>query len=221
MRSPTFSRRTSRVKASAIREILKVTERPDILSFAGGLPAPEAFPVEELARAHAEVFAREGAAALQYSTTEGFGPLRAWVAERMRRRGLSICVEQVLITSGSQQGIDLVARVLLDPGDPVVVESPSYLAALQVFEAHEASFVTVGSDEHGMRVDQLERALKRARPKLATRPAETQLIPAVRVLQDQAVAASARIAVDPHREIAAAIGKRAHGHGSVVKQMLA
>jgi len=166
LRSPTFSRRTSRVKASAIREILKVTERPEILSFAGGLPAPEAFPVAELARAHAEVFAREGAAALQYSTTEGFGPLRAWVAERMRRRGLSISPEQVLITSGSQQGIDLVARILVDPGDAVVVESPSYLAALQVFAAHEASFVTVGSDEHGMRVDQLERALKRARPKL-------------------------------------------------------
>src|SRR5712692_8531253 len=166
LRSPTFSRRTSRVKASAIREILKVTERPEILSFAGGLPAPEAFPVAELARAHAEVFAREGAAALQYSTTEGFGPLRAWVAERMRRRGLSASPEQVLITSGSQQGIDLVARILVDPGDAVVVESPSYLAALQVFEAHEASFVTVGSDEHGMRVDQLERALKRARPKL-------------------------------------------------------
>ena len=166
MRSPTFSKRASRAKASAIREILKVTERPEILSFAGGLPAPEAFPVAELAAAHADVFAREGAAALQYSTTEGFAPLRAWVADRMRRRGLPASPEQVLITSGSQQGIDLVARVLLDPGDPVVVESPSYLAALQVFEAHEASFVTIGSDEHGMRIDQLERALKRARPKL-------------------------------------------------------
>lgn len=166
MRSPTFSRRTSRVKASAIREILKVTERPDILSFAGGLPAPEAFPVAELARAHADVFANEGAAALQYSTTEGFSPLRAWIAERMRRRGIPASTEQVLITSGSQQGIDLVARVLLDAGDAVIVESPSYLAALQVFEAHEASFVTVGSDEHGMRVDQLERAIKRTRPKL-------------------------------------------------------
>jgi len=166
MKSPILSRRAGRVKASAIREILKVTERPDILSFAGGLPAPEAFPVEALARAHADVFAREGAAALQYSTTEGFGPLRAWIAERMRRRGIAATPEQVLITSGSQQGIDLVARVLIDPGDAVVVESPSYLAALQVFEAHEASFVTVGSDEHGMRIDHLERALKRARPKL-------------------------------------------------------
>ena len=166
MKSPTFSRRMGRVKASAIREILKVTERPEILSFAGGLPAPEAFPLAELARAHADVFAREGAAALQYSTTEGFAPLRAWIADRMRRRGIAATPEQLLITSGSQQGIDLVARILLDPGDIVVVESPSYLAALQVFEAHEASFVTVGSDEHGMRIDHLERALRRGRPKL-------------------------------------------------------
>jgi 2-aminoadipate transaminase len=154
------------VKASAIREILKVTERPEILSFAGGLPAPETFPIDELARAHADVFAREGAAALQYSTTEGFGPLRAWIAERMRARALTVSAEEVLITSGSQQGIDLVARVLLDPGEAVVVENPSYIAALQVFEAHDATFVTVGSDEHGMRIDQLERAIKRTRPRL-------------------------------------------------------
>lgn len=166
MRSPTLSKRASRAKASAIREILKVTERPEILSFAGGLPAPEAFPIAELARAHADVFAREGASALQYSTTEGFGPLRAWVAERMRKRGIAATPEQVLITSGSQQGIDLLARVLLDPGDAVVVENPSYIAALQVFEAHDANLVTVGSDEHGMRVDQLERAIRRARPRL-------------------------------------------------------
>jgi 2-aminoadipate transaminase len=166
MRSPTFSKRAGRVKASAIREILKVTERPDVLSFAGGLPAPETFPIDELAKAHADVFSREGAAALQYSTTEGYGPLRGWVAERMRARGITTVAEEVLITSGSQQGIDLVARVLLDPGDTVVVENPSYIAALQVFEAHDASFVTVGSDEHGMRIDQLERAIKRARPRL-------------------------------------------------------
>jgi len=166
MRSATLSRRMNRIKASAIREILKVTERPDILSFAGGLPAPEAFPIAELARAHAETFDREGAAALQYSTTEGFAPLRAWIAERMRKRGLAATPEQVLITTGSQQGIDLVAKVLLDPGDVVVVESPSYLAALQVFESYEAGFATVGSDEHGMRVDQLERVLRRSKPKL-------------------------------------------------------
>ena len=105
-----LARRMSRVQASAIREILKVTERPDVLSFAGGLPAPEAFPAEVLARAHADVLGREGAAALQYGPTEGHGPLRAWVAERMTGRGLSASPEQVLITAGSQQGIDGILR---------------------------------------------------------------------------------------------------------------
>src|SRR5207302_3698809 len=158
--------RMSRIQPSAIREILKVTERPEVLSFAGGLPAPEAFPVAELQRAHADVLAADGAVALQYATTEGYAPLRAWIAARMARRGMRVEPEQVLITAGSQQGIDLVARVLLDPGDAVVVENPSYIAALQVFEAHDATLVTVGSDEHGMRVDQLERAIRRARPRL-------------------------------------------------------
>jgi 2-aminoadipate transaminase len=162
-----YARRMSRIQPSAIREILKVTERPDVLSFAGGLPAPEAFPVEELARAHAEVLSGEGAAAaLQYATTEGFLPLRAWIADRMAERGMSVSAEQVLITSGSQQGIDLTAKILLDAGDMVVVENPSYLAALQAFQAYEARFAVVGSDDQGMRVDDLERLLRRSKPKL-------------------------------------------------------
>ena len=158
--------RMSRVQASAIREILKVTERPDVLSFAGGLPAPEAFPAEALARAHADVLARDAAAALQYGPTEGHGPLRAWVAERMTGRGLPASPDQVLITAGSQQGIDLVAKTLIDPGDTVLVEAPSYLAALQCFSTYEARFETVETDEDGMRVDALERALRAGRPKL-------------------------------------------------------
>ena len=158
--------RMSRVQASAIREILKVTERPDVLSFAGGLPAPEAFPAEALARAHADVLARDAAAALQYGPTEGHGPLRAWVAERMTGRGLPASPDQVLITAGSQQGIDLVAKTLIDPGDTVLVEAPSYLAALQCFSTYEARFETVGTDEDGMSVDALERALRAGRPKL-------------------------------------------------------
>jgi 2-aminoadipate transaminase len=154
-----LSTRMSRVKASAIREILKVTERPDILSFAGGLPAPESFPVEAIARAHERVFAEEPAAALQYGTTEGFTPLRAWIAERLRGRGMSCTAEQVIVTSGSQQGIDLAAKILLDAGDTVIVENPSYLAALQVFSGYEARIATVGSDEHGMRTSELEHVL--------------------------------------------------------------
>ena len=161
-----LARRMARVQASAIREILKVTERPEVLSFAGGLPAPEAFPVEALARAHAEVLAHDAAAALQYGPTEGHAPLRAWVAERMTRRGVPTAAEQVLITAGSQQGIDLVAKALIDPGDLVLVEAPSYLAALQTFSTYEARFEAVETDDEGMRVDALERSLRERRPKL-------------------------------------------------------
>ncbi len=162
----TLAQRMSRVQASAIREILKVTERPEVLSFAGGLPAPEAFPAAALLRAHAEVLAENAAAALQYGPTEGHAPLRAFIAERMTKRGLPAQPEQVLVTAGSQQGIDLVGKALIDPGDAVVVEAPSYLAALQSFSSYGARFAVVGSDDEGMRIDELEAALRRAKPKL-------------------------------------------------------
>lgn len=162
-----LARRMSKVKTSAVREILKVAERPDVLSFAGGLPAPELFPLEAIAEAYAEVLgSTEGRAALQYSTTEGYGPLREWICKHLGSYGVRAEAEQVLITSGSQQGIDLVGKVLLDRGDVVVVENPSYLAALQAFGAYEASFAVVGSDDHGMRVEELERLVVRRRPKL-------------------------------------------------------
>jgi 2-aminoadipate transaminase len=161
-----LAQRMSRMKTSAIREILKVAERPDILSFAGGLPAPELFPVQAIAEAHAEVFRNEGPAAMQYSTTEGYGPLREWIRGHMAERGLHVSMEQVLITAGSQQGIDLVAKVMLDPGDVVVVENPSYLAALQNFDGYQARIEVVGSDDEGMRVEELEELASRCRPKL-------------------------------------------------------
>jgi 2-aminoadipate transaminase len=161
-----FASRMSRMPVSAIREILKVTEHPEIISFAGGLPAPELFPVSEIARAHAEVFAEEGAAALQYSTTEGCHALREWIAGRMQNRGIDATADRVLITTGSQQGIDLVGKVFLDPGDAVVVENPCYLAALQSFSGQEAGFIPIDSDDEGMRVEQLENVLKNSRPKL-------------------------------------------------------
>ncbi len=161
-----LARRMSRMKTSAVREILKVAERPDILSFAGGLPAPELFPVEAIAQAHEEVFAHEGPAAMQYSTTEGYGPLREWICGHMAQRGLQATLEQVIITAGSQQGIDLVAKVMLDPGDVVVVENPSYLAALQNFDGYEARIEVVGSDDEGMRVEELEELASRVIPKL-------------------------------------------------------
>lgn len=161
-----FARRMSRIGISAVREILKVTERPEIISFAGGLPAPELFPVTEIAAAHADVFAESGRAALQYSTTEGWLPLRQWIAARMRAAGMQADASQVLITSGSQQGIDLVAKLFLEAGDRVIVENPSYLAALQVFSSYEAEFVTVESDDDGMQVEALERAVVESKPKL-------------------------------------------------------
>jgi 2-aminoadipate transaminase len=161
-----LARRMSRMPPSAVREILKVAEQPDVLSFAGGLPAPELFPIEAIAEAHAEVLAREGRAALQYSTTEGFGPLREWVVARLAKRGIRVSVDQVLITNGSQQGIDLVARVLLDPGDVVAVESPSYLAALQTFAGCEATFASIASDDGGMDVNDLARQFALRPPKL-------------------------------------------------------
>ena len=116
-RSYTFARRVENMGVSAIREILKVTEQPEVISFAGGLPAPELFPVEALARAHARVFAEEGAAAMQYSTTEGWRPLREWIARRLVARGIEAAeAGRVLVTSGSQQGIDLAAKAFLDAG---------------------------------------------------------------------------------------------------------
>ncbi len=158
--------RMERMPPSAVREILKVAEQPEVLSFAGGLPAPELFPIEAIAAAHAEVLAQDGRAALQYSTTEGFGPLREWVAARLARRGIRVGVDQVLITNGSQQGIDLAARILLDQGDTVAVENPSYLAALQTFSGCEVSFVPVGSDDEGMDVGELERVFAARPPRL-------------------------------------------------------
>ncbi|HWC75821.1 MAG TPA: PLP-dependent aminotransferase family protein, partial [Blastocatellia bacterium] len=160
-----FASRMNKMKSSAVREILKVTERPDIISFAGGLPAPELFPVEAIAEAHAEVFRSEGRAALQYSTTEGWRPLREWIASRMVARGIDSHADRILITSGSQQGIDLVGKIFLEPGDSVLVENPCYLAALQCFSGYEASFIAVDSDDEGIKVDQVERALETSKPK--------------------------------------------------------
>lgn len=160
------ARRAQRTAPSAVREILKVTERPEIISFAGGLPAPETFPVEAIGRAFAEVLEQSGRDALQYGTTEGFGPLRAWIAARLSARGRALAAEDILVTSGSQQGLDLVSRVLLDPGDTVLVEAPSYLAALQVFTAAEARIEPVETDGDGVRPDALARAIALHQPKL-------------------------------------------------------
>jgi 2-aminoadipate transaminase len=161
-----LSKRVARMKTSAVREILKIAERPDILSFAGGLPAPELFPVDAIAKAFEDTFRTEGRPALQYSTTEGYGPLREWISAHLARKGQNVHADNVLITSGSQQGLDLVAKVLLDPGDLVVVEDPSYLAALQTFGGYEVDFATVRSDDAGMDTEDLAELVKKRQPKL-------------------------------------------------------
>lgn len=161
-----FAKRMAGLKASAIREILKVTELPDVISFAGGLPAPELFPVREFAQACQEVLDQEGAAALQYSITEGFYPLRQWISEYLLRINNIKCTpEQILIISGSQQGLDLIGKVLLDPGDYVVIENPAYLGAIQAFDAYEAQYLNVATDDDGMRTDDLVRVLRAAKVK--------------------------------------------------------
>lgn len=209
-RLPAFAGRMAEMPPSPVREILKVAERPDILSFAGGLPAPELFPIEAIAAAHLEVLHKEGGAALQYSTTEGYGPLRAWIARHLQGRGIAARPEEVLITSGSQQGIDLVARVFLDPGDVVLVESPTYLAAIQAFSAYQVRLVAVPSDDHGMVVDQLEALITEHQPKLIYLVPNFQnpkgsTLPAERRTALATLAAEHRVAIledDPYGELA-------------------
>lgn len=164
-----FARRAAAMRPSAIREILKVTAMPDVISFAGGLPAPELFPAENLAELAAELLRNDGRAALQYDVTEGHPPLREWVADHLRRTvGLAAEPSRILITSGSQQALDLVAKVLVDPGDIVLVENPAYLGALQAFQAYEPEISGLPADDEGIRFDALEAALSSAarRPKL-------------------------------------------------------
>ncbi len=146
----TFSERARKLTSSAIREILKVTERPEVISFAGGLPSPATFPVERLRQACNDIFTTAPAAALQYGPTEGYLPLREWVAQRYSKDGVRIDVDQVLITTGSQQGLDLLGKALVDPGSRVLVETPTYLGALQAFSLSEPTFVSVPSDDNGL-----------------------------------------------------------------------
>ncbi|HEU4733282.1 MAG TPA: PLP-dependent aminotransferase family protein [Kofleriaceae bacterium] len=208
-RLPPLATRMASMPASAVREILKVAERPDILSFAGGLPAPELFPVDAIAAAHADVLAHNGPAALQYSTTEGFGPLREWIAAHLQKRGIPARTDELLITSGSQQGIDLVARVFLDPGDVVFVESPTYLAAIQAFAAYQVRLVAVPSDDDGLQIEGLAELMAAHQPKLLylvpsfQNPKGTTMPPERRA-QLVALAAEHRVAVledDPYGEL--------------------
>ncbi|MCI3918667.1 PLP-dependent aminotransferase family protein [Paenibacillus sp. TRM 82003] len=153
------------MRSSAVRDILKLTQTANMISLAGGLPAEESFPAEALKEAYGRVFAR-GAAALQYGLTEGVAPLREWLVAYLAAKGIDTSADRVLLTTGSQQAIDLAFRAMLDPGDAVLVERPTYLAALQSMAFAGARAVEVDSDEEGMRPDDLEAKLAAHRPKL-------------------------------------------------------
>lgn len=146
----TLAARAEKMNPSVIREILKVTEKPGIISLAGGLPSPKTFPVREFAEACAAVLGQDGASALQYAASEGYGPLRQAVADFLPWQ---VDPDQVLITTGSQQGLDLVAKVLIDSGSRVLVETPTYLGALQAFTPMEPHVVSVASDDEGVVVE--------------------------------------------------------------------
>ena len=145
----TLARRAARLNPSTIREILKISERPGIISLAGGLPSADTFPVAAMQEATARVLREQPREALQYAASEGFGPLREWVAGELSSQGLRCDADQVLITTGSQQGLDLVGKVLIDPGSTVAVETPTYLGALQAFAPYEAEFLSVEGDDDG------------------------------------------------------------------------
>ncbi|MER3457439.1 MAG: aminotransferase [Chloroflexota bacterium] len=159
-----YAQRTRWISSSTIRELLKLTEKGDIISFAGGLPAPEVFPVEQFQAACRKVLEEMGPKALQYGATEGYIPLREMIIRHMARYSIKVGLENVLITSGSQQALDLIGRLLINPGDRILVEEPTYLGALQAFNAYQAEYVTVPVDDEGLCVDRLEEAL-RAGPK--------------------------------------------------------
>ena len=155
-----YAHRIQRMESSVIRELLKLTEQPDIISFAGGLPAPDVFPVEQFREACNNVLDNFGPQALQYSTTEGYKPLREMIARHTARYNIEITADNILITSGSQQALDFIGRLFLNRGDYIVVESPTYVGALQAWNAYGAQYIPVRADEDGMIVDELEAALR-------------------------------------------------------------
>ncbi len=155
-----YAHRIKQMSSSVIRELLKLTEEPDIISFAGGLPAPEVFPVKEFQEACNYVLEHFGAQALQYSTTEGYRPLREMISRHTLRYISDITPDNILITSGSQQALDFMGRVFINRGDYIVVESPTYLGALQAWNAYGAQYIPVRTDEQGMVIDELEAALR-------------------------------------------------------------
>lgn len=155
-----YSDRASKMRKSEIRELLKVTQDPEIISFAGGLPNPKSFPLEDLEEATKSVLRRHGEAALQYGTTKGLDELREVIAERSYKDGINVTADNIIITNGSQQALDIVGKLFLNPGDTALVGLPSYLGGLNAFRSYESNLVGIPLDKDGMNVDILEEKIK-------------------------------------------------------------
>jgi 2-aminoadipate transaminase len=155
-----FSQNAHNMKRSAIRELLKLTNKPGLISFAGGLPDPHVFPVEEIREIANEVLTKEPQRALQYGLTSGDPRLRRILAQRAAAEGMALTEDNVIITTASQQGLELISKIFIDPGDTVIVELPSYLGGLNAFTSYRASLVTIPLDDEGMRIDLLRERLK-------------------------------------------------------------
>lgn len=158
-----FAHRAEQLQSSVIREILKITMRPDIISFAGGLPSPETFPVEHMKAAFDTVLSQQGKIALQYGPSDGYAPLREWIADSLSIPGVTITPDQVLMVSGSQQALDLLGKVLIEDHSKVLVETPSYLGALQAFSVYQPEFVSIPTDDFGLLPEEVEKIADGAR----------------------------------------------------------
>ena len=172
-----LAERTRNMQSSAIRELLKITQDPEVISFAGGLPAPEVFPIREVDEACSYVLQKLGKKALQYSATEGYYPLKEFLASSMHKYGIPALPENVLLTNGSQQALDLVGRIFIDPGTYVLSGRPTYLGAIQAWGAYQAKFHTMRVDEHGMVVDEIEHAYEKALKESGRPPAFIYVLP--------------------------------------------
>ena len=161
-----YAARMSKIPRSFVREILKVTDNPEIISFAGGLPNPDSFPKNEIRESIDSVLKNSASEALQYSTTEGYEPLRKVIADRYAKEGLKINSDNILITNGSQQGLDLIGKIFLNRGDVVMVERPTYLAAIQSFGLYEPNFLSVPLVDDGLDIDVFNKSLKIHNPKI-------------------------------------------------------
>lgn len=172
-----LAERTEGMKSSAIRELLKLTQEPDIISFAGGLPAPDLFPLREVEEACVYVLREAGVDAMQYSATEGFPPLKEYLADSMHKYGIPALPENVLLTNGSQQALDLIGKIFIDPGQYVLTGRPTYLGAIQAWKSYQARFHTMRLDSDGMVVDEIERAYEKAVEDSGMPPAFLYVLP--------------------------------------------